>query len=192
LPALGAEKTIADAKGLPGSGSTLDTLTPFTAAVIACTAKEDAEIVKRLSSHISTVMDMGGGDVIEGGGTVTYAYCRQKFTNMKLLRGDGMLEDRALEYGYVEKSDAFPGPRDEKAIPSGARVVLLLGTKGNVLKALPDTKENRDAVRLALSRHQEKQKPKDGAQPRREAPGCERFTESAYLHTSKPRRLSGA
>jgi len=110
-------------------------------------------------------MDMGDGGVIRGGGTVTYAYCRQTFANMELLHGDAKVEERVLEYGYVEKSDAFPGPRGENVIPSDTKVILLLGKDGKIMKALPDTKDNRESVQLAVSRHHEKQKTKDIAQP---------------------------
>ena len=110
-------------------------------------------------------MEMGGGEVIEGGGTVTYAYCRQKFAEREVLHGDTKAEDGVLEYGYVEKSDAFPGAREEKAIPSDARILLLLGKEGKIMKALPNTKENRDAVQSALARNKEKQKEKEDAQP---------------------------
>ena len=163
LSARGAEKTITDSSRWPGSRSTLDTLAPFTTAVIACTSKGDAETVKRHSSHMSTAMDMGGGRVISGGGTVTYAYCRQKFTKMELLQGETKAEERVLEYGYVEKSDAFPGPRVERVIPPDTRVILLLGKEGKIMKVLSDTKENREAVQAALSRYQERQEPIDGA-----------------------------
>jgi hypothetical protein len=150
---LGAEKAIAGAERWPGSDSTLDTLAPFTATVIAATAKGNAEIVSRHSSHMSTAMDTGDGELIRGGGYVTFAYCRQKFQTTEVLHGSAKTGDRVLEYGYVEKSDAFPGPRDEEAIPSNARTVLLLGKDGRIMKALPDTKENRTGVRRALSRY---------------------------------------
>jgi len=166
FPVLGAETVVVEAKRWPGSDSTLDALAPFTVTVIACTAKEKAEIVKRHSSHISTAMDLGGGEVVHGGGTVTYAYCRQKFETVEVLHGNANTGDRVLQYGYVEESDAFPGPRNEKAIPFKAKAILLVGKEGRIMKALPDTVENRDAVRSALSRYAERERARKTTLPK--------------------------
>ena len=153
-PVFGAEKTISDPRGLPGSDLTLDALASSTTAVIACTAKGEAEIVKRLDGWETSVT--------RGCVHVACAYCRQKFQDMELLHGKASLEDRVLEYGYVEE-DTFPVPRNEKAIPPNAKVILWLGKDGGIVKALPNTKENREAVRLALSQAEEKAK--KAAQP---------------------------
>ena len=104
--------------------------------MIACTAKGEAEIVKRLDGWETSVT--------RGYVHVACSYCRQKFQDMELLHGKASLEDRVLEYGYVEE-DTFPVPRNEKAIPPNAKVILWLGKDGGIVKALPNTKENREA-----------------------------------------------
>lgn len=164
-PGVETEKTTTAGQGWPGAESTLDGLAPFTATVIACTAKGDAEIVARNTLTESTIMHGAGGEEIRGGGVATHARCRQEFRNIEVLHGDANAEDRVLEYGYTEKSDVHPGPPAGKPIPRGAKVILVLGKEGNLMKALPDTEENRDAVRSALARHQEKQKSRKDAQP---------------------------
>ena len=134
----------------PGARASLASLREHTASVVAAVAKGKAEVRDRHAAHLSTAMSLGRGEVIRGGGIVTYADCRQKFQVADVLRGKGEAGERAVDYTFVEKAEGFPLPAPEQPIPDGAKVILLLSAKGNLLKALPDTPENRKAVRAAL------------------------------------------
>ena len=136
---------------LPGSGSSLQALAPVTAIVFAAVAKEKAEIQSGGAAHRSTRTTSDKGEVIEGGGYVFFTRCRQPFQILEVLHGKDKPGDRVVEYGFVDKTEGFPLPAVEKSIPAGAKVILLMGEKGKLLKALPDTQENRKAVRAALS-----------------------------------------
>jgi hypothetical protein len=135
----------------PGARSSLQALAPETAAVLAAVTRGKGEIKSRSATHMSTQMTVGKGEVIEGGGFVFFAQCRQKFQVVEILHGKDKPGDRVLEYGIVEKTEGFPLPAVQEAIPAGVKVILFLGEKGNLLKVLPDTQENRKAVRTALS-----------------------------------------
>ena len=141
----------------PGSGSSLQALAPATAAVLAAVAKKKAEIQSRHAAHLSTQRTLDQGEVVVGGGYVVFAQCRQRFQVLEVLRGDGKPGDRVLEYGFVEKTEGFPLPGIQEPIPAGAKVILLIGEKGDVLKALPDTQENRKAVRHVLPERKRKE-----------------------------------
>lgn len=106
-------------------------------------------------------MDMGGGETIEGGGTVTYAECRQTFTVSEVLAGSIFTGKADLTYGFAEESDAFPGPSQEIAIPSKTEVILLLGDKFRVLKAIRDTQVNRNLVKSELKKADKKSAQQD-------------------------------
>jgi hypothetical protein len=140
----------------PGSGSSLEALAPVTATVLVAVAKEKAEILSRHADHRSTQRILGKGEVIEGGGYVFYAQCRQTFQVLEILHGKDKPGDRVLEYGFVEKTEGFPLPAVEEQIPTGAKAILLVGEKGDLLKTLPDTRENRKAIRTILSEHKGK------------------------------------
>jgi hypothetical protein len=133
-----------------GSDVSIDAIASIVTIVVAATAKEDAVVDKRDEAHISTSMDGGGGRVIRGGGYVTFAHCRQTFTIDKVMHGEFAEGDRLLDYGFVEKSDAFPGPRAGRVIPRGVKVILFLDAQIKILKALRATAENLEAVEKAL------------------------------------------
>lgn len=139
-----------------GSRSSLQALAPVTTTVLAAVAKEKVEILSRNAAHLSTQTTLGKGEVIEGGGYVFFARCRQKFQVLEILHGNGKLGDIILEYGIVEKTEGFPLPAVQEPIPPGVKFLLLMGEKGNILKALPATQENRKAVRTVLSEPKEK------------------------------------
>ena len=140
----------------PGSRSSLQALAPVTTTVLAAVTKGKAEITSRNATHMSTRMTLGKGEVIEGGGFVFFAQCRQKFQVLDFLHGNGKPGDRVLEYGIVEKTEGFPLPGVQEPLPAGVKVLLLMGEQENLLKALPDTHENRKAVRTALSEQKRK------------------------------------
>jgi hypothetical protein len=140
----------------PGARSSLQALAPETATVVVAVARHKAEIHGRRAAHLSTQTTVGKGEVIEGGGYVFYAQCRQKFQVLEILRGQGKPGDRVLEYSFLEKTEGFPLPPVQEPIPAGEKLILLLGKKGNFLKALLDTEENRKAV-LTLSEPKKKE-----------------------------------
>jgi uncharacterized protein (TIGR03066 family) len=142
----------------PGARSSLQALAPETATVVAAVARDKAEIQSRHAAHMSTQTTVGKGEVIEGGGYVFFAECRQRFQVVAILQGHGKPGDRVLEYGFVEKTEGFPLPPVQEPIPAGVKLILLLGEKGNLLKALPDSQQNRKAVLAVLS----EQKGKEG------------------------------
>jgi hypothetical protein len=132
------------------SPASLEKVAPATRTVLACTAREKAEVVKRSAAHLSTSMSVGDGQVIEGGGIVVWANCRPKVRVTEVLHGKGKPGERVVGYTIVESSDAFPGPRARRPIPVGARALLLLGEDGRVLRTLRDDAEARAAVRKAF------------------------------------------
>jgi hypothetical protein len=147
-----ARPPAADPEKWPGARSSLESLAESTAGVVAAVAKGNAEVRTRTGAHMSTATALGDGKVIRGGGMVTFAHCRQTFQVREVLHGKGEPGDRAVEYSFVEKAQGFPLPAPGQPIPDGAKVILLLGEKGTVLKALPDNPENRRAVRDAFAR----------------------------------------
>jgi hypothetical protein len=123
------------------TGTSLETAGMRTVEVIRAVATTEARITKRSVSHESTVMDD-----IEGGGEVSFAYCRQGFSVLDVLAGKGKRGSREIDYGFVEKAEGFPLPRPRSPIPKGARVVLALGVGGSLLKVIPDTDKNRQTI----------------------------------------------
>jgi hypothetical protein len=96
-------------------------------------------------------MDMGGGEWVMGGGSSTLVLCRQRFSISEALVADISTGKVELSYGFFEKHERSPGPSyEEMAIPIKARVILLLGADERVLKAMPDTPENRTAIKTLL------------------------------------------
>jgi hypothetical protein len=140
----------------PGARSSLQALAPETVAVLVAVAKEKAEIHTRRAAHLSTQTAIAKGDVIEGGGFVFYAECRQRFHVTEILHGPGKVGDRVLAYSFVEKTEGFPLPAVQEPIPVAVSLIILLGEKGNLLKALPDTEEHRKAVLTVLSQQKGK------------------------------------
>lgn len=112
-----------------------------TVEVVRAVATAEAHITKRNVSHYSTVM----GD-IRGGGEVTHAYCRQSFSVLDVLAGEGKRGNREIGYGFVERAEGFPLPRPQSPIPKGAKVVLALGSHSHLLKVIPDTDKNRQTI----------------------------------------------
>src|SRR5262245_37931470 len=108
--------TAADIGDWPGSESSLEQLTPSTATVVAAVAKTGDAVLHRSGGCIMTQMDIGNGRVIQGGGMVTYATCRQTFEVVEVLHGASPKEQRVLEYGFCERAQAFPGPQQERAV----------------------------------------------------------------------------
>ena len=127
----------------------LDRAVAGAAAVLRAVAVSQADVYRRSASHFSTVSGKGD-DAIHGGGTVHFASCRQRFRVVEALLGDRVPEQRVVEYGFVEKSECFPGPSAERALPEVAAAILMLDEKGQLLKAVPDTEESRRRVRAAL------------------------------------------
>jgi hypothetical protein len=142
----------------PGARSSLKSLADTAACVLVGVATGKAEVHDRSGAHLSTATSLGDGTVIRGGGIITYAHCRQKFQVLDILRGEGEAGGRVLEYTIVEKAVGFPLPAPEGMIPDRAKVILVLDAKGNVLKALRDTADNRKAVREAFPRQDEPKK----------------------------------
>ena len=103
---------------------------------------DEAKITKRDRCHMSTYME----EVGHGGGYVTFARCSQRFSVAEVLTGRGRLGELPIEYGYVEKAEGGPLPSEASPIPKGARVVLALGVSSVLLKAIPDTDENRRSI----------------------------------------------
>jgi hypothetical protein len=141
----------------PGSRSSPQALAPETATVVVAVAREKAEIQRRQAAHLITQTTSGKGEVIEGGGFVFFAQCHQEFQVLAILRGHDKPEDRVLEYGFVEKTEGFPLPPVQEPIPAGVKLILLIGEKGRIPKALPDTQQNRKAVLTLLSEPKEKE-----------------------------------
>jgi len=137
---------------------------------VVAVAQARAEIAQRDLALISTVMDMGGGETIEGGGEVTYAKCRQAFSISEVLAGTISTGKAELVYGFTERSNAFPGPSQEIAVPIRAKVILLLSGNRRILKAVHDTPENRNLVKSRLERAKKKTAQQSPAGDRPKAP----------------------
>jgi hypothetical protein len=137
---------------LPGSSSTVATLAPHTSRVVVAVAEEEAQITRRHSITMSTGTDGG----IKGGGTRTSVLCRQGFTISEVLAGSTSTGRVKLAYGFNEEFDVFPGPSQEIAIPIKARVILLLGVDGRILKAMYDNPSNRNLMKVELEKTRKK------------------------------------
>jgi hypothetical protein len=140
----------------PGGDRTLERAAESTAAVAVARVAGPIEIVERSAAHLSTQTSRADGTVLSGGGMVFYAHGRQKFDFGEFLHGRGKAGERALEYGYVERTQGFPLPSPKTPIPNGLKLLLLLDDKGEFVKALPDSPESRKAVAAALKKKEEK------------------------------------
>lgn len=147
-----AETNGVGSTALPGSSSTIDVLLPYTSNIVAAVAQAEATVTGRHSLHMSTVMDMGGGETIKGGGTVTYAECCQTFVVSHVLAGRISTGEVVFAYGFAEESDAFPGPSQEIAVPVNTKVILFLGENARILKAIRDKPMNRNLVQTELEK----------------------------------------
>ncbi len=110
--------------------------------ILRAKAKDAGVVTKRWAAHMSTTMNVGD-EVIEGGGTVVDAQRRQVFSVVEVLAGKHDGKELTLTYGYVEKSDCFPGPETQSPVPIHADVLLLLDSKGRLVKVAVDTDTNR-------------------------------------------------
>jgi hypothetical protein len=137
---------------LPGCSSTVATLAPHTSSAVVAVAEAEARITGRHSIHFSAG-HVDSGDV-EGGGTKTLAECRQSFAISEVLAGSISKGKLELAYAFNEEAEGFPSPPQEVAIPPQARVILLLGADRRILKAMPDTPENRKTVQTAVDDRQ--------------------------------------
>jgi hypothetical protein len=111
------------------------------AEVVRAVAASDASVTDRHSAHLSTRSGR-----IEGGGMVTWASCKQKFSVPKVLAGAGKAEEREIAYTYIESALGFPLPRPRRPVANGDKVVLVLGVDGKLVKVIPDTDENRKEI----------------------------------------------
>jgi hypothetical protein len=82
------------------------------------------------------------------------AECRQSFAISEVLAGSISKGKLDLAYAFNEEAEGSPSPPQEVAIPIKARVIILLGADRRILKAMPDTPENRKAVQTALDDRQ--------------------------------------
>ena len=144
------KEPVADAYDWPTREAQLPWAARTVTRVLRATATEAATLGERSGAHMSTSMKLGD-ETIKGGGNVFYAKCHQKFRVAEAIKGAAGPKEFVLDYSIVEKSDCFPGPRASKPIPANAPVILLLGDKDELLKALRDTPENLKAVREALA-----------------------------------------
>lgn len=143
----GAEKAPDRPKPWPGADTPLSTAVEYAALIVRAKAVDEASIQQRRTVHYSTAMDLGGGEMLRGGGPIDYLECRQTLRVVGVLAGLRRPEKLTLNYSVVDRSERFPGRRqEEQPIPKGAEVILVLHPSGMLNKALPDTAENRKAV----------------------------------------------
>ena len=124
----------------------LPTVAPMAAEVVRARATSKAKIVKRNTSHDSMASSDGS---IRFCRYVDSVDCRQTVDVCEVVMGGGQTGKRVLEYGWFD-SDTYHGLTLEKPIPSGGGFILLLDEQGHLLKALPDNKENIEAVNRAI------------------------------------------
>ena len=137
----------ADARRWPTHEVGLHVAVSSATEVVRATAVGEAEITRRRTEFIDAISDAGPGTGIDAGGDITYAECRQTFEVTEVICGDTWLGERDIAYEYVEEATTvIIHPWVEQAIPAGAEVILLLDERGRIVKALPDTEANRDAV----------------------------------------------
>ena len=74
--------------------------------VVRAVAASEPKITARHGAHMST-----RSGKISGGGMVTWASCRQKFTVAGVLAGSGRMGQRDISYSFVERAQGFPLPR---------------------------------------------------------------------------------
>src|SRR5262245_61077942 len=113
------------------------------AEVVRAIAASEPAITKRHAAHMSTIM----GD-IKGGGMVTSASCKQKFSVSQVLAGAGTAGEREVAYSFIESAHGFPLPRPARPVAKGEKVVLVLGVDGSLVKVIPDTDENRKQIEV--------------------------------------------
>jgi hypothetical protein len=109
--------------------------------VVRAVAASEPEITKRHAAHLSTIR----GD-IRGGGMVTSASCKQRFSVSQVLAGAGRAGEREIAYSFIESAQGFPLPRPRRPVAKGEKVVLVLGVGGSPVKVIPDADENRKEI----------------------------------------------
>lgn len=113
------------------------------AEVLRAVAATERAIVDRHGAHMSTRMGK-----IQGGGMVTWASCKQKFSVSEVLAGAGKAGEREVAYSYLERAVGFPLPSPTRPVPKGGKVVLVLGVDGSLVKVIPDADENRKQIEV--------------------------------------------
>lgn len=114
--------------------------------VVRAKAISKAKIIDRRTSH-ATMSNRDGS--IEFCRYVDSVKCRQTIDVHEVVIGGGQTGERLLEYGWFD-SDTYHGLTLEKPIPCGGDFILMLDERGHLLKALPDNKENIEAVNRAV------------------------------------------
>jgi hypothetical protein len=89
---------------------------------------------------------------ISGGGIVTSASCKQKFTVSRVLAGDGKAGEREVAYSFIERAVGFPLPDPTRPVAKGEKVVLVLAAGGDLIKVIPDMDEHRKEIE-AITKH---------------------------------------
>jgi hypothetical protein len=104
------------------------------AEVLRAVAATERAIVDRRGTDMSTRMGK-----IQGGGMVTWASCKQRFSVSEVLAGAGKAGEREVAYSFLERAVGFPLPSPTRPVPQGGKVVLVLGVDGSLVKVVPDT-----------------------------------------------------
>ncbi len=110
--------------------------------VVSAIAASEPAVTDRHSVHLSTRM----GD-IEGGGMITSASCKQKFSVSQVLAGAGKAGEREIGYSFIESARGFPLPRPSRPVAKGEKVILVLAVDGGLVKVIPDTDENSKEIK---------------------------------------------
>ena len=139
----------------PGSDAPIKRIAPASSLILRATAKGGIHIKRRSSLLMSTAMDLGGGEMLEGGGEVEFIHCWQKFNVLEVLSGGGQAGETVLEYGFCANSNAFPGPENQMPVPDGADAIVFLKGKGKMLKAIPYSEKSRRATLAAIKADQQ-------------------------------------
>jgi hypothetical protein len=109
--------------------------------VVRAVAVSDPAVTARHRSHMSTRMGN-----ISGGGTVTLASCRQKFSVSEVVTGAGRAGEREISYSFIESAAGFPLPRPTRPVAKGEKCVVVLGVDGRLIKVMLETDENRRQI----------------------------------------------
>ncbi len=112
-----------------------------TVVVVKVVATSKPEIIKTHGGHMSSRM----GDV-DGGGYVTWLYCRQTFDVISALSGDYTGPELELEYSYLDKTLGCLLPPETRPIQIGETVSLALGVNRSLVAVIPDDERSRDTL----------------------------------------------
>ena len=86
------------------------------------------------------------------GGHVSMYRCRQEAKLVEALSGDLKPGPLTVEYWYVRRASAPGWPAKQTLLPAGTAVILLMKTKTEAGKVLPDTEWNRLEVKRLLGK----------------------------------------